>query len=72
MVLGNIGKDNANYFLKESISKAPLYHFYWTHTGEIYSDKAKPSPTEQSKKMSLFWEICKLFSSWISCQTHLG
>lgn len=52
MALGNIGKDYTNFFLKESIYKSELYHFY-IYCGETIQTKPN-HPTEQSNKMSLF------------------
>lgn len=62
MTLGKIGKDDANIFLRGLFVKLVCI-FSTEYLLEInYSHKTKPLPTEQSEKMSLFLDICKLFS----------
>lgn len=72
MPLGNIGKDKANFSLRDLSAKLVCIISTEYILGENHSHKTKPSPAEQSDKMSLFWDICKLFSSRIFFQTSLG
>lgn len=63
MPQGNTGKDNGKFSLRDQFAKMVYIISAEQMLGEHYSDKTKPSPREQSDKMSQFSDIYKLFSS---------
>lgn len=69
MPQGNTGKDNGTFSLRDQFEKLVCIISAEHMLGEHYSDKSKPSPREQSDKMSQFRDIYKSFSFWISIQT---